>query len=701
MIGTALFAFASIVSAAAIGSNNQDLRKEINHINVEMETLAFQTMSALKRSTKNFDEKYNNLIELKKEVYNTTLTRANDILEKIHLEKIDIPVLRKLKMEAAINIQKEYTHVKFPGIINDSLRVALGLEGGLKQSFELSQARDKAKLSQAELQVECEKVRSLCIKINGISRYMRSFYETIDTLQKLSDLAISSLEPVVDAKGENIDTYTKEEIDKLHIMLNFVKLTSDLVRKEIIDSNGVLSKDFTKYISEAKQIIEKNIENNEGYIKTSISKADSSSLGVDCFQITEEAIELIEKEEYDSAINKLQIAADMNYPEALYRLGVRYENGEGVERDIEKAFELYTKAAEGGHEKGQFRLGLCHYYGKVADANRYSTLKWLKASAEQGYSDAIEFLYKNLDCDEYNEQYYSIMDGVPYIKKKEDYLTVEVVTDPNIRELSDKEWIENAEDYALDAVYYRMAKDCAERVNGGYSLYCMCRNESDKYKEKLLAKIPKKELELCKRLEKAGVDSGLRPNDFIPSTMWIYQFSDLKSRLESNYDNDIKKLCDSLNGRHMSQYIPNAIRKRYSSIFGNEDYVEYSIVFHQHNDSCIFIDFDLIEPPSNYEEIQEEEKAIHQDDMKISTETDNYEKIENMPSNRSFESRLIVQYDGNEVKEESIMESFYEYWQNEFERNRDEIGSVNLYYNIKKSVVYFVADDNTVGEFDV
>ena len=48
-------------------------------------------------------------------------------------------------------------------------------------------------------------------------------------------------------------------------------------------------------------------------------------------------------------------AADQNCPAAFYELGVCYENGEGVERDLDKAAEWYGKAVEGGFEGGADR----------------------------------------------------------------------------------------------------------------------------------------------------------------------------------------------------------------------------------------------------------------------------------------------------------------------------------------------------------
>lgn len=47
----------------------------------------------------------------------------------------------------------------------------------------------------------------------------------------------------------------------------------------------------------------------------------------------------------------LKKCAEQGDAEALYQIGNCYQNGEGVEPDIEKAIEWWQKAAEQGHKK--------------------------------------------------------------------------------------------------------------------------------------------------------------------------------------------------------------------------------------------------------------------------------------------------------------------------------------------------------------
>lgn len=50
-------------------------------------------------------------------------------------------------------------------------------------------------------------------------------------------------------------------------------------------------------------------------------------------------------------------AAEKNVAEAMFTLGIIYEQGLGVEADVEAAFNAYKKSAELGYVEAQYRLG--------------------------------------------------------------------------------------------------------------------------------------------------------------------------------------------------------------------------------------------------------------------------------------------------------------------------------------------------------
>jgi TPR repeat protein len=97
-------------------------------------------------------------------------------------------------------------------------------------------------------------------------------------------------------------------------------------------------------------------------------------------------------------------AADQGNAAAQYKLGVMYQNGQGVEKDDSKAFVWFGKAAEQGNaaakvvlcrraaDQGdaaaQFRLGLLYDTGPGSEQDHAEAIKWYSKSAEQGDATA-------------------------------------------------------------------------------------------------------------------------------------------------------------------------------------------------------------------------------------------------------------------------------------------------------------------------
>lgn len=70
--------------------------------------------------------------------------------------------------------------------------------------------------------------------------------------------------------------------------------------------------------------------------------------------------------EYDTALEKLSQVAEDN-PEAQFLLGDMYRFGYGVEADLEKAVELYQRAADSGDADGKAEMGLMYAQGNVVE----------------------------------------------------------------------------------------------------------------------------------------------------------------------------------------------------------------------------------------------------------------------------------------------------------------------------------------------
>lgn len=67
-----------------------------------------------------------------------------------------------------------------------------------------------------------------------------------------------------------------------------------------------------------------------------------------------------------------------------YSWGKQFFEGAGRNKDVQKAIELFTKAAEAGHIASQELLGDIYEKGRGVDKNMYQALVWYEKLAEQG-----------------------------------------------------------------------------------------------------------------------------------------------------------------------------------------------------------------------------------------------------------------------------------------------------------------------------
>jgi hypothetical protein len=70
-------------------------------------------------------------------------------------------------------------------------------------------------------------------------------------------------------------------------------------------------------------------------------------------------------------------AAQNGRADAIYKLGLMYELGEGITRDPKKAARYYQKSAKKGYPLGQYRLGLMYMNGNGIKRNLINAYSWL------------------------------------------------------------------------------------------------------------------------------------------------------------------------------------------------------------------------------------------------------------------------------------------------------------------------------------
>jgi hypothetical protein len=94
--------------------------------------------------------------------------------------------------------------------------------------------------------------------------------------------------------------------------------------------------------------------------------------------------------DYDTALEYLSKSAELGDAEAHYRLGRMYEDGEGVEKDMEKAVHHLKKAAIGGHPEARNNIACIE--GKNGNMER--SAKHFIISAKLGCEQSMKALWK-------------------------------------------------------------------------------------------------------------------------------------------------------------------------------------------------------------------------------------------------------------------------------------------------------------------
>ena len=89
------------------------------------------------------------------------------------------------------------------------------------------------------------------------------------------------------------------------------------------------------------------------------------------------------------AFKEFLIAAKEGHVFAEFNVGLMYEQGLGVEKDVHEAFYWYEKSAEQGNSAAQFNLGVCYENGIGNSIDYEKANEWYRKAAVQGDGLAI------------------------------------------------------------------------------------------------------------------------------------------------------------------------------------------------------------------------------------------------------------------------------------------------------------------------
>ena len=101
---------------------------------------------------------------------------------------------------------------------------------------------------------------------------------------------------------------------------------------------------------------------------------------------------------YEQALRLWLPLAEKDNADAQYNLGILYQKGLGVEKNLKTAFIWYKRASANGHTDAMYNLGIMYNKGRVVYRSPKDALKWWEKAAELGNAAAqfnigVEYFY--------------------------------------------------------------------------------------------------------------------------------------------------------------------------------------------------------------------------------------------------------------------------------------------------------------------
>lgn len=100
------------------------------------------------------------------------------------------------------------------------------------------------------------------------------------------------------------------------------------------------------------------------------------------------------KGDYTAAYDEWLPLAELGDAEAQFNLGVLYDEGAGVVRNLATAADWYRKAAEQGFVDAQTNLGIMYYHGLGVERDHETAAHWFRLAADQGDAEASAYLQR-------------------------------------------------------------------------------------------------------------------------------------------------------------------------------------------------------------------------------------------------------------------------------------------------------------------
>ena len=105
-----------------------------------------------------------------------------------------------------------------------------------------------------------------------------------------------------------------------------------------------------------------------------------------------QAINLYQAKKYEESLGIFADKAYHNDAIALNHIGVMLQNGQGVEKSLDRAFKFYTKAATLNNKYAQHNLAMMYKTGNGVGKDLKSAVNWMTKASEQNHLESIKVL---------------------------------------------------------------------------------------------------------------------------------------------------------------------------------------------------------------------------------------------------------------------------------------------------------------------
>lgn len=208
-------------------------------------------------------------------------------------------------------------------------------------------------------------------------------------------MAVEALQPndaelnqrLMDILGINVSDDV-ESVDFKQVQRRMEKIA--LLRQLTDDEDLIAKVDAIAFNQEDLEDIQKNgakeIYLCKGHFSVSMNQTDFvyNSLFNPTITIREENAE--NNESISILMNETTIHGGEDFQ---YQMGLRFYQGDGVEKDYKRAFELFSKSAAKGNIEALVQQGICYYYGRGVPLNYAQAVdcfkKGIKAENKEAY----------------------------------------------------------------------------------------------------------------------------------------------------------------------------------------------------------------------------------------------------------------------------------------------------------------------------